>query len=993
MYFAVLVCSASTACNVREDPVAGQKWRLSASMPAAAETDCNRAIDSREKALALLPVAKKECLDKVIDAVATYAKDDLPAAYAIRAERNDDPVDYVHALDAALSSDGDVVRFNRALLQQELLLTREALASWDEVVKRDPSELWKEQARRRRDQLRNSGPRWNPAELSNALQRRDVPKIRAIATEYPTAAVEYVEDSGLRDLEGLKMLADALAATGDLYARDIVQAAMTAKDRSALEEGLRAMAEKRYERAASLLERAGNPLHLTARYRLAAEVFLADNSLPILDSISPITEKRRYRDLQARIHTLRANALEFDDDYFEALSDYERALESTTSATRIVDARSRRSLNYATIGKSGEAFREAFAALRLLPQVANLNARHHAYASAANAARTLEYPAVALQFQNAAVEMLRQEAVAARGDRQAEAKHHLAIALRLRADIRVQLRQEPAAQVDLKEASELAEAARPNLVPLLRMRLAEVSGQHALLRGQTRQAVSNFTEAINVAGSQDSTYRAVLHYKRAMAQPNTPAAEKDLAAALAFLRTEGTRLREHARRGAYESLWSAYFSRFQEMHHQLIDSRLARNDPAGAFVHAERARAFEPMQLLLQSGPMPPGFYRIETTADLQRALAELPDDTLILQYLVLENRTYSWALSRGNIQPASHRAGRAQIQRWVDDVQTSVKAGKDGPLITAMRAAYAELFSVHLSGSRPARIVIVPDGPMLGLPFAALQSTNRRYVLEDSSIAVAGSTSLYLYALQRDKEFRPASRPSVLIVGEPKILPQFDLGPLPNALEEARQLHSDYPGSELLTEAGATTDRFLESAKDAAIIHFAGHAVANPQDPWLSMLVLAPDGNDYGDLTAQKLLTRLPDLGRTRLIVLAACSTASGRSVGSEGLAPLVRPLVAARVPAIVGTSWDVKDTATIKDLLVSFHRHYRNGADVAVALQQAQLGMLRKKQPARQWAPLQAVGYAASPYAHHAAQERKPSEHLRIANPLHRPDGLHPQ
>jgi CHAT domain-containing protein len=124
---------------------------------------------------------------------------------------------------------------------------------------------------------------------------------------------------------------------------------------------------------------------------------------------------------------------------------------------------------------------------------------------------------------------------------------------------------------------------------------------------------------------------------------------------------------------------------------------------------------------------------------------------------------------------------------------------------------------------------------------------------------------------------------------------------------------------------------------------------------------------------------------------VLAACSTASGESVGPEGLAPLVRPLIAARVPAVVGTLWDVKDTATIKDLLVSLHRHYRNGADVAVALQQAQLAMLRE--PARTWAPLQVVGYAASPYAPHAAQEELTSEYVRTENSLHRPDGLHPQ
>jgi len=240
--------------------------------------------------------------------------------------------------------------------------------------------------------------------------------------------------------------------------------------------------------------------------------------------------------------------------------------------------------------------------------------------------------------------------------------------------------------------------------------------------------------------------------------------------------------------------------------------------------------------------------------------------------------------------------------------------------------------------------------------------ATTRKYLIERGSIAMAGSTSLYLYALHRNRQFSSDPYPFVFIIGNPRIDPRFGLTPLPGAVEEAKQLSRDYAGSEMLFGAEATTQRFIDGAKRAAIIHFASHAIANPQHPWNSKLLLAPEENDAGDLTAEDLLTQLPDLPRTRLVVLAACSTASGESVGPEGLAPLVRPFIAARVPAVVGTLWDVND-ATVKDLLVSFHRHYRNGDDVAVALQNAQLEMLRMNKPARTWAPFQVVGYADSP------------------------------
>jgi CHAT domain-containing protein len=104
------------------------------------------------------------------------------------------------------------------------------------------------------------------------------------------------------------------------------------------------------------------------------------------------------------------------------------------------------------------------------------------------------------------------------------------------------------------------------------------------------------------------------------------------------------------------------------------------------------------------------------------------------------------------------------------------------------------------------------------------------------------------------------------------------------------------------------------------------------------------------------------------------------------------VRPLIAANVPAVVGSLWDVKDAST-KPLLVSFHRHYRQGDDVAVALRNAQLERLRNHESAMKWAAFQVVGYAASPYARPIALEKAKNEHLYRPNSLHRPDGLHSQ
>ena len=70
----------------------------------------------------------------------------------------------------------------------------------------------------------------------------------------------------------------------------------------------------------------------------------------------------------------------------------------------------------------------------------------------------------------------------------------------------------------------------------------------------------------------------------------------------------------------------------------------------------------------------------------------------------------------------------------------------------------------------------------------------------------------------------------------------------------------------------------------------------------------------------------------------------------------------------AVIGSLWDVQD-ATAEELLVSFHRHYRQGSDAAIAMQSAQLDLLRNKNPGLRsvfaWAPFQVIGHTSSPYA----------------------------
>lgn len=1004
------LCSAAMmACN-DEDPLPAEKGRMVAPRLSNARWDtcCRDApiresckdATNREEALALLIEAHgAKCLDQALAGIRRFSPEDLSAAYFIRGQRLKDPVDFLRSLQAAEETlrrnpRSEVALFNRALVQEKLGLTKVAIASWDEVRKYERSD-WSEEAGGHialLQQVPDPIGEWNPDEFIAALEKRDRPGLTRMAQAFPAEAARQFERKAVFDLEAARLLANVLASS---YADAIVDAMEQPQDPALLEQGLQAWSEaateEQYARAADLLERAKNPLYLSARFQVVVARFRNNkDSLALLNAME--LPGRKYPEFISRVHTMRAGVLE-QQNYLAAHKDYTLALAYAKNNKQKIDALGRRSANYERIGDMTGALNDSVTSLSLLRTVADLNARHHAYATAATVVAKLGFPHTALHYQNAAVADM-QKAVLDEGADPADAKRQLRVALRQRADIHARLGNIPAAELDLKQAASLAEATdQPGERDLLNMRIEEIRGQVALHQGRAREAEVNFSRAIELAQEQDSTYRAVLHYKRALALQHLRdrRAEQDIAKALDILHQEATILLDERKLGDYEDLWSAYFARFQEMYQTMVRSRIAEGDVEGAFLHAEQARAFEPLHILLRSRKPPQGFRKLVTVADLRQQLEELPSDTVILHYLVLGDRTFVWRLQRDGIRLFPLNVEKSDVERWVDGVRTAVAGGQRDPFNQAMRAAYDGLFATPLRDVAATRLVIVPDGPMHALPFAGLQGTKQEgYLIDRYSIAVDGSTSLYFHALARDRQFEDARPPTVLIAGDPAFTPVEGYGRLQHARQEAELLAREYAGATLLLGRDATIERFLGAA--GTIIHFAGHGVANPQNPSRSMLLLAPQGRDSGQLTAQRLMTELSRLERTRLIILAACSTAGGQPVGPEGIAPLVRPLIAANVPGVAGSLWQVDD-ATVRDLMVSLHRHYRNGDDVAVALQKAQREMLRNNVSALWWAPFQVVGHAGSPYARPQRIGENVNELDSRQDPLHRPDGLHSQ
>jgi CHAT domain-containing protein len=186
------------------------------------------------------------------------------------------------------------------------------------------------------------------------------------------------------------------------------------------------------------------------------------------------------------------------------------------------------------------------------------------------------------------------------------------------------------------------------------------------------------------------------------------------------------------------------------------------------------------------------------------------------------------------------------------------------------------------------------------------------------------------------------------------------ELSPLPWTAEEASHAAALYPDVVLVGDRDATAETFLRKAPGFDIVHFLGHATRTSMARG-SCLVLAPrPGVADSDLLCGRELEGLR-LDRTRLVILSACGTADGYVARGEGIASLARSFLAAGAPAVIGTSWNVKDqTASL--FLSALHRGLRSGTDPAAALRSTQLGYigspkLERSSP-RFWANFQLTG-----------------------------------
>lgn len=305
----------------------------------------------------------------------------------------------------------------------------------------------------------------------------------------------------------------------------------------------------------------------------------------------------------------------------------------------------------------------------------------------------------------------------------------------------------------------------------------------------------------------------------------------------------------------------------------------------------------------------------------------------------------------------------------------------RDGSELGAAVALHAQLLGPALAALPPTvrRLLLVPDGPLHDLPFAALRERrDGPPLVAHYELALVPSASLWRH-WRGEPPLAPGGE--ALVLADPEWVPGqgmsrtaarsragiFDeaaqLGALPEARREGlgveKELRDTHVVPRLLVGAEAS-ERALKSAdlSRVRVLHMAAHAVVDAEAPERSALVLTPGAEDEDGILQPREIIQLRLDGA--LVVLSACRSASGAVLPGEGVLSLARAFFESGARAVVASLWPLRDDEAA-DLVERFYRHLATGLSVSAALRAAQLEAIDAGLPPAAWAGLVVLGDAS--------------------------------
>lgn len=290
--------------------------------------------------------------------------------------------------------------------------------------------------------------------------------------------------------------------------------------------------------------------------------------------------------------------------------------------------------------------------------------------------------------------------------------------------------------------------------------------------------------------------------------------------------------------------------------------------------------------------------------------------------------------------------ANRDEVLNWIRQLRASL-AGTDNDARwkPAARALYNVLIApISDQFGKDANLIIVPDGALSGVPFAALTDADGEFLIRRVQLSIAPARR---YAQPGSEQAGGHAR--VLAAALDEEVAGFSR--LRSADKEARMAAGVIGGgtqavtNEQHGKYGILVNNFDEAQLSAAlssdpptIMHLATHAEFNGPD---ESFIVARDGQKISISRLREILgENLVRTGGLDLLILSACETAAGNEAANMGLAGAA---IQSGAKSVLASLWKADDAAAA-ELMDRFYYHYRQGASKSEALRGAQLDMIGK-------------------------------------------------
>jgi CHAT domain-containing protein/tetratricopeptide (TPR) repeat protein len=393
---------------------------------------------------------------------------------------------------------------------------------------------------------------------------------------------------------------------------------------------------------------------------------------------------------------------------------------------------------------------------------------------------------------------------------------------------------------------------------------------------------------------------------------------------------------------------------------------------------------------------------RPASTLTLEEVQAEIGDEeTVLLEYSLGDDKGYVWAVGRSQIAsyelPASGRLRKLvgilrealmppELGRGEGASDYQARVRKMDRTYETQSRELARLLLGPVDLARAKRLLIVPDGSLQYVPFAALRlpssGPNTQLLIDRLEIDVLPSASVF-GTLRRVSASRTPPPATIAVFADPvfeqndprvssKRTPEGGLvRERPQSLSRAIR---DTGGSQYIPRLPASRDEAsaiatifrsrypsdvyvaldFDANRDYVVkgglarfrlIHFATHGVVDARRPEMSGLILSlvdergrkRDGYlGIGDIYKLSL--------GADLITLSSCDSALGKDMDSEGIIGLPRAFLYAGAKSVIASLWKVNDEATAR-MMSTLYARIKNGESPGSALHRAQLEMAHDK------------------------------------------------